>query len=387
MNKPRIIILGAGVAGLRIAEKLNNKLKPGEADLLLIDENDYHQLLYNLPKVFSYVFDDKEVKIPLVQLIDKISFKQVIVETTNPEENTVETSQGKIEYDILVSALGSHPAYFGLEGVRENSVTLSNYTGAMKVRESILQLYGEASDTDEVPMVVIGGAGFTGVEVAGALCEFIEDICMNLSLEVPDIKLHLVEASPSILPGWDEGLALEGARYLERKGVKLYLGEPVVEASEGRLKLRSGIILEPDLFIWTAGVEADPACSLLFEKRSRRIVVNEYLQQPEFDNVFILGDQACTVDFSDNPVPPNAHVAMGQADTVVNNIQAMLRGKPLRAFKFGRVGEVVTFGEEYALGTFFGVTFRGFVAKLMKRLIHLWYVYSIGGLQLVLEYL
>jgi NADH dehydrogenase len=386
LTKPRVVILGAGIAGLRIAKKLEKKLRPDEAELLLIDQNDYHQLLYRLPKVFNYEYDQKDVIIPLKRVIDKIPFKRALVETIIPENNRVQTSQGRIEYDILVTALGSHPAYFNIEGIHENSMAFSGFEDARKVRAKIFQLYEKRLETNEKPVIVIGGAGFSGVELAGAISEFIEEICRKRGIEIPVIRLSLVEAMGSILPGWSEELAQKGILYLEKKGVKLYLNDPVVKVGERILELKSGRVLEPDLFIWTGGVEADPACDIYFEKRARRIVVNEYLQQEGVDNVFIVGDQACTVDFDDNPIPPSAHIAMGQADVVAYNILSKLRERDLKVYKYESVGEIVPIGEEYAFGMFYGITFSGQLAKLMKKLIHLWYIISIGGILVALEH-
>ncbi|MBE0634190.1 FAD-dependent oxidoreductase, partial [Candidatus Bathyarchaeota archaeon] len=91
MDIPQIVILGAGVSGLRIAKKLKRELRPGEADLLLVDQNDYHQLLYRLHKVCNYEYAEKDIIVPLKRLIKDIPFKKATVETIDIETDTVKT--------------------------------------------------------------------------------------------------------------------------------------------------------------------------------------------------------------------------------------------------------------------------------------------------------
>lgn len=386
MDIPQIVILGAGVSGLRIAKKLKRELRPGEADLLLVDQNDYHQLLYRLHKVCNYEYAEKDIIVPLKRLIKDIPLKKATVETIDIETDTVKTDKGDIPYDILVVAMGSHPAFFNIEGIQENSETLGNYEEAKRIREKLFTLFSEAKQNKKQPSIVLGGAGFTGIELAGELCDCLPRLYKKHEIDEPEKLFTIVEALPTILPGWDERLIEEGSEFLKRNKVELCLKNPVSRVGVNKVELKDGKTLTPDLFIWTGGVEGDPACGEGFEIRARRISVNEHLQQAENDNVFIAGDQACTVNLDGRPMPPNAHIAMMQADVAADNIIAMLRKKPLKKYKFEHAGEVVTFGKGYAVGEIFGINLKGLPAKVMKQFIHLWYLHSIGGVSLLLEY-
>ncbi len=385
MSKPRIVILGAGVSGLRVAKKLKRTLEVDEADLLLIDQNDYHQLLYRLHKVCNYEYEEKDIIIPLQRLIKGIPFKKARVETIEIESDFVNTDNGEIPYDILIMALGSHPTFFNIEGIREHSLTLGNYDDAKAIRQRLFEVLEKAEQEKTPPNIVVGGAGFTGIEFAGELCDCLETFYNKHSIQKPEKLFSIVEALPTILPGWDERLIETGMEFLEKKKIELILNNPIVKVGEKELILKDGTTLNPDLFIWTGGVEGDPACGKKFDIKSRRIIVNKTLQYFNFD-IFIAGDLACTVNKEGKPMPPNAHIAMMQADVVANNVISMLRNKPLKNYMYAHAGEIVTFGNTYAEGEIFGFRLWGLPAKIMKQFIHVWYLYSIGGFGLLLEY-
>jgi len=343
-------------------------------------------LLYRLHKVCNYEYSEKEIIVPLERLIKGIPFKQATVETVDLESDTVKIKDGEIPFDILVVAMGSHPAFFNIEGIREHSMTLSNYEEAKQIREKIIELFDEVEETKDPPHIILGGAGFTGIELAGELCDSLPKRYRDHNLPEPEKLFSVVEALPTILPGWDEKLIEDGTRFLECKKVDFLLKNPIVKVGDKVLHLKDGSVLKPDLFVWTGGVEMDPACGPGFEVRARRIVVDEYLQSNGTENVFIAGDQACTVNNDDRPMPPNAHIAMMQADVVAANIVAKLRGKPMKKYNYEHAGEVVTFGHGYAVGEIFGINLKGLPAKIMKQFIHLWYLHSIGGIGVLLEY-
>jgi NADH dehydrogenase len=128
----------------------------------------------------------------------------------------------------------------------------------------------------------------------------------------------------------------------------------------------------------------DPACGAGFEIRGRRIAVDEYLRAKGHEDVFVAGDMACTTDPSGVPQPPTAHIAMVQGDLVAKNVLATINGGDLGRYKYERVGEIVTLGRGYAVGELFGLKFTGLLARIMKKAVHLWYVFSIGGIRLLL---
>ena len=353
----------------------------------MIDENPYHQLLYKLHEVCNKEYHEKDIIVPIEHLIKNkdVKFIHTCVESVDTNSNLVHTSDGPFSYDILVLALGSHPAFFNIEGIEEHSMTLANYNEAMEIREKIKEVFTTAEKTGTPPSVVIGGAGFTGVELAGEMMDWFPVLYKEHGFEEKGPLFTMVEAFSSILPGWNDDLVKNAHAYLEKRGVELYLGDPVTSVGEKRLEFKSGIVMEPDLFIWTGGVEGDPVCPDGAQIRARRIVVNDHLQHEGIDDMYVLGDMACTVNSEGAAMPPNAHIAMIHADVVTHNILASIRGNKPKKYKFQHMGEVVTLGKSFAIGELFGIKLMGLPARIMKKFIHFWYLHSIGGFKLVLE--
>ena len=383
----RIVILGAGVAGLRVAQRLGRRLKPSEASIILIDENDYHQYLYRIHEVCNLEYEDKDIITPLSRILSKrVDIRQASVQDIDTERKIVITDKGEIPYDISVIALGSHVTYFGIEGLEENSMTLNSFEAAKSIRARIHDLFEEASETGKPPEILIGGGGFTGVELAGELSDCISILCERHNLESSSKCVSIVEALPTILNGWNEKQVRLSQKVLRERGVELILNDPVSRVTNNKVEMKSGKIFEPDLFVWTGGVRGDPACGLGFQLKGRRISIDDYCRAEGYEDVFVAGDSACAVDAgSGRPMPPTAHVAMIQGDVVVENIIATLKGSPMKKYVYKRAGEIVTLGKTNAVGDLFGFKFSGGFATFMKKVVHWWYLHSIGGFSLLLE--
>jgi len=381
-----IVVLGAGVAGIRAALDLEKKIGSRMGRIVLVDENDYHMYLYKIQEVCNIDYEEKDIVVPLSRLIKgkRIKFIKASVMTVDPERRVVKTTGGEITYDILVIALGSHVAYFGIEGLEENSVTLSSFEAVKGIRSRIVELFKEAESTGVPPNIVVGGGGFTGVELAGEIADWYPILCREHNVEKPSYYVSIVEMMPTILSGWDEGLVLKGQEVLNEIGVQLVLNDAVSRVSEGKIELKSGKILEPDLFIWNGGVIGDPVCGPAFEIKGRRISIDEYCRAEGYDSIYVAGDSACATNGEGKPLPPTAHIAMVQGALVAKNIASSLRGEPLRPYVNKHIGEIVTLGRTYAIGDLYGLKFTGALAKFMKKVVHWWYLYSIGGFGLLL---
>ena len=387
MESPKsVVVLGAGVAGVRVVQGLQGRL-PGGWRLVLVDENAYHQYLYRIHEVCSAEYREEDVIVPLDKVVDmgETEFRQVKVESVDPGRRLVVTDEGEVGYDLLAVCLGSHPAYFGIEGMREHGLTLGSYEQALEIRSRVLELFKEAGATGAPVRIVIGGGGFSGVELAGELLDWLPSLYEESGVAPPGKLLTVVEAFPSVLPGWEESLSVEARRYLEGRGAEFVLDDPVTRVWEDRLETGSGSVIEHDLFIWTGGVEHDPACGLGFEVNGRRIAVDGFCRAAGHAEVFVAGDSACAVDSGGVPQPPTAHIALAQGRVVARNVLARVRGGSMEEYRFERAGEIVTLGGSYAVGVLFGFKFRGTLARLLKKMVHYWYVATVGGLRLLLR--
>jgi NADH dehydrogenase len=315
-----------------------------------------------------------------------VGFRQFSVQNIDTEKKIVTSDKGDIPYDLCVIALGSHVTYFGIEGLEENSMILNSFEAAKSIRGRIHELLEKASKTGKPPEIMIGGGGFTGVELAGELSDCIPILCERHNLEYSGICVSIVEALPTILSGWNEKQILLAQKVLRERGVELFLNDPVSRVTNNKVEMKSGNIYEPDLFVWTGGVRGDPACGLGFQLKGRRISIDEYCRAEGFDDIFVAGDSACAVDVnSGRPMPPTAHIAMVQGDVVAENIIANLKDSPMKKYVYKRAGEIVTLGKTNAVGNLFGFKFSGAFAKFMKKIVHWWYLHSIGGFSLLLE--
>jgi len=375
------------VAGLRIAQKLENMLGMKKNKIILIDENDYHQYLYRIHEVCNTHYDDSEIVVPFSRILrgKRIEFVKAKVKSIDTEEKIVVTTNGKQRYDMLAITLGSHPAYFAVQGLEENSYTLGSFEQAKEIRDKIQELFNEASEKGKPPKILIGGGGFTGVELAGEIADWYPTLCKDHSMKPSDKVLTLIEAMPSILPGWNAELVERGQKILRSLGIELLLNDHIMKVENNTVTLKSKKVLESDLFIWTGGVMSDPICTEKFNLKSRRIITDEYNRLPRHEDIYVAGDCACAVDESNRPQPPTAHIAMVQGDLVAHNIHATLTGGTLKKYKFVRAGEIVTLGKTNAIGDLFNFKFTGALAKFMKKVVHLWYLHSIGGFNLLLS--
>ena len=327
-----------------------------------------------------------DIIIPLSRLLsERVKFHQASVQNVDTKTKMVTTDHGDIKYDICIVALGSHVTYFNIEGLEENSMILSSYEAAKEIRARIHKIFENAKEMGRSPEILIGGGGFTGVELAGELSDSIPILCEINNLESSGTVVTIVEAMPRILPGWDEKQVLHAQKVLKDRGVEIILNDPVLRVTMDCVEMKSGRVINPDLFIWTGGVRGDPACGLDFQVKNRRITIDDYCKAKGFDDVFVAGDSACAVDSSGKPMPPTAHIAMVQGDIVTLNIVAMLRDSHMKKYVYYRAGEIVTVGKTSAIMDLFGVKFSGFIAKFMKKVVHWWYLHSIGGFTLLLS--
>jgi NADH dehydrogenase len=330
-----IVVLGAGVAGLRVALDLDRRTSPYLSRIVLIDENDYHQYLHRLHEVCNIDYEEKNIIVHIPRLIrgTRIEFLRSKVENIDPNRRIVETADGEEPFDVLVIALGSHVAYFNIEGLKENCLTLNSFEAANVIRAKIESMFNEA--TGNPPRIVIGGGGYTGVELVGELTDWIPILCEEQGLDPPEHLVTVVEAMPSILPGWNMELVEKAQEILRRRGVELILDDPVLRVSKSGIELRSGRKLEHDLFIWTGGVRGDPACGVGFDVRGGRILIDKFCRAWGFKDIYVAGDISCAIDEeTGRPVRPTAHVAMEQAKVVAHNIKASLEGGEIEEYVY-----------------------------------------------------
>jgi NADH:ubiquinone reductase (H+-translocating) len=388
----RIVIAGAGYAGLHAALRLATKLKdnPGVA-LTLIDRHDYHQALTELPRVAAGTRAADAVRIPLERVLaERVRFVETEVVGFDLGGRALETKDGPVAYTRLVLALGSRPNDFAIPGLAERTISLYSVGDAERVWAAVndaVRAAAEAGDPDQqrrLATVVVGGAGATGVELAGELAEMLPEVARGHGLAPDRPKVVLVEAGPSILAGSAPGLVSRATEILGRLGVSVRTDAPIAEATAEGFRLQDGQLVRGGVFVWAGGVKAPKlvADSGLPTGHNGRVKVDQYLRALDHPEVYVAGDLASVVDpRSGHVLPPLAQVALEEAETVARNLDAELEGGPLEAFRFHDKGFVVSVGPRRGVADVAGITTGGRLAHTLKDAIEWQYRQSVKHLR------
>ncbi|MDO8551705.1 MAG: NAD(P)/FAD-dependent oxidoreductase [bacterium] len=383
----KIIIAGAGFAGVRVALDLYRQLP--EANIVVINKTPfhcYHPDLYEvataiLPKEQKIDFKNLRgtVNIPL-ETVFKDKKVELMIDTVagvDLENNMVATqNSGTIEYDFLVLCLGSTTSYLGVEGAEEFSHCLKTAEDALNIRndleELVLRNKGGFS-------IVIAGGGFTGVEAAGQLTGFLDNLSRKYGNKRADITI--IEASDAPLAGmptWSQKLALER---LKKLNVRLFLSHRIEKVEEGRIYCDDKERINFDYLIWTAGVLGvalkEKVRGTPFTKKQRILALPD-MSLEKFPNVFVIGDLVeCNDQRRGCPVPSAAWAAIGQGKIAAKNILARVENRQTQDYVPPSSTFVVPLDGKYALSNFAGLKITGILGWILKRMIALKYFLSI----------
>jgi len=398
LRKPKIVVLGAGYGGLMTATRLQKQVGVNEADIVLVNKNDYHYETTWLHEASAGTLHHDRVRYDVREVIDtqKVEFVQATVEEIKHEENRVILDSGEISYDYLVISLGAESETFGIKGLKEYAFSIVNVNAARQIREHIEYQFAtyntEAEKKDERLTIVVGGAGFTGIEFLGELSNRIPELCKEYDVDFHKVKVICVEAAPMVLPGFDPELVNYATSYLEKKGVEFRIGTAIKEATPEGIIVAKGEDeveeIKAGTVVWAAGVRGNSVIEKSgIEAMRGRVKVNLDLRVPGKENLFIVGDCSLIINEEINrPYPPTAQIAMQQGEVCARNIVALIRGKnELETFEFDNKGTVCSLGEDEAIGTAFGKKFVGAKASFLKKMIDNRALYMIGGPSLVFK--
>lgn len=386
--------MGAGYGGLRLVLDLDRGLGRGRlsAEVILVDQYPVHQLVTELHQVAAGSIIQDRATIPLEKVLKghSVRFLQARIEGFDLPNRRVHTDQGELDYDRLVIALGGETDFFDvpeprIPGLREHALEVQSMQLANRAWEQIqevLYAYSKISGSKLPLHFVVGGGGSTGVEVAGQLADELPEWCRQLGLEEHAAVLHLVEAGGRLLPGFHPRISQYAERVLRNKGVVVHLGDPIVRVEAERIHLGSGQQIPTRTLIWAGGIRGHhlmQRSGLKLDDKGR-VVVNGYLQGQGFEHVFALGDCSQVIHpHTGRPCAPSARLAVNQARWLARFLMNPT-GFP---FVPQTPGAVISLGKGAAVAVIGRVRLFGRVAYLVKYLIALKYIYSIGGLGLV----
>lgn len=396
-NKKQIVILGAGYSGLRTALELERLLKQNvNWRILLVDRYDFHQLKTEVHEVAAERTSAETVSVPIARLIRNKNIDFFHAEATNIDfaQRVVTTTRGKVRYDKLVIALGSETEFFAIPGLARHSFTLSSVDDAKRIKTHIRDVFAKArnekDDAKRRAMLtfVVGGGGFTGVEFATELTNYISKLCKQFEIAVKDTQLIVIEAGDTVLTGFNLELINQAQKVMQTKGIRLMLKTPCVSVDDDSVKLKTGEKISTRTLIWTGGVRA---CDLVAEAGLKygprsRVVVNPYLESVDHPGVYVIGDNALVLDpVTNRPLAPSAQLALQQAEFAALNIYAEIKGVKRIRYVPKVAGQFVSLGDRNAVGWVWKFKVTGFVAWFLKRMIVVRYLYSLGGLKLMIS--
>lgn len=386
-TKKRIIIVGAGFAGLTLAEDLENT----DYEVYLIDKNNYHQFQPLMYQVATARLEPASISFPLRKVFQRsknVKIRIADVLSVETENKCLKTSIGDFSYDYLVLAYGCKTNYFGNKNLENCAFPMKSVPEAIQLRNRILQTFEDAVVTknpEELQYIlnfVIVGGGPTGVELAGALSEMKKNI---LPKDYPDkdfskLTVYLLEGSPNVLNAMSDDSKKASRKYLEDLGVIVKTGT-VVENYNGRtVSLKNGETIEAKNVIWAAGVtgnqiEGIPEASIT---RGNRLIVNRFNEVEHLKDVFAIGDIAyMTTPKYVNGHPQLAAVANEQAKVLAKNFKLQTKNKPRKEYEYHDKGSMATIGKRKAVVDLPNFSFQGRFAWFTWMFVHLMLILSV----------
>ncbi len=380
MKQPHVVVIGSGFGGVYTVRHLKPLIMAGKVDVTIINPINYFLFTPLLHEVATGGLSPTSVVEPIREVFrhSNIRFIQDEVKHIDSEKKEVSTTKKTIYYDYLVVSSGAETNYYGVPGAEQNTFSLKNLNDAMAIRRQIIDVCEkgalEHDDSKKRKMLscVVVGAGATGVELASEIIELMHStLCSYYHLcgiVQSHMNIHLVAASPDVLPQFPMKLREIAHRELLIKGVQVTTNVQVTGVEPGKIIFKDGTFLEADTLIWVAGVKPKALEIAGAEKeKSGRIKVDEFLRvvsTPPFSNIFSLGDVA-------GASPMLAQVAVQQGKVVARNIIALIENKPLTAFIFKEKGLLVSLGQWYAAGRIYGITMKGPFMWLIWRGVYL----------------
>ena len=377
----KVIIVGGGFAGINAAKKLGNKKG---VNVILIDKRNHHLFQPLLYQVATAALNPAEIAYPIRTILNK--YKNVDVKLSrvigiDKDNKSVTTQEGEMSYDYLILACGSTHTYFGHNEWENFAPGLKTLSQSTEIRRRVLMAFEKAASERDVvkqrqhlTFVIVGG-GPTGVELAGAIGELSRYTVHKdfKNLDTRTTRVILIEGSSRILNAYPEDLSAKAMKNLEQLGVQVWVNAFVTNIDEGGVYMGEEFV-KSSTVIWAAGVEPSPLNSILEADLDRgRVVTNDHCQIPGYEDIFVLGDQACFMQ-KGKPLPGLAPVAIQQGKYAAKTILTLMKGKQPKPFHYLDKGSMATIGRNKAIVDAFGLRFSGIIAWLTWLFVHIMYL-------------
>lgn len=359
----KVVIVGAGFGGLKLARRLNNK---AGFEVVLVDRFNYHQFQPLFYQVATAGLDASNISFPLRKVFHKtnnVRIRLAELQQVVAAENKIITDTEEISYDVLVIATGADTNFFGNTQMAENAFPMKSTVEALQLRYRLLQNFENAlTVTDKAELqrrmnFVIVGGGPTGVELSGALAEMKKYVLPKdyPELDFSQMNIYLLEGTAKTLSTMSEKSSAKSQKYLERLGVKVMTNTLVKEYDGNTVTLSDGNSLTAATVIWAAGIKGNVPAGIdqSLIARGNRIKINQRCQVNGYDNIYAIGDIAyMETEKFPNGHPQVAPVAMQQADLIAGNLKLIERKGDLSQqyeFVYNDKGAMATVGRNLAV--------------------------------------
>jgi NADH dehydrogenase len=392
-RRPRVVVVGAGFGGLSAAHELQHV----NADVLVLDRNNYHGFWPFLYQVATGILETQEIAYPVRSLLRKqknADFRMAEVRGIDLDGRQVVTDGGSYSYDYVVLAGGSATNFFGNDALADHVFGLKDIEDADRLRNHILSAVEAAAQTEDaarrdalLTFVVVGG-GATGVELSGQLSLLLHKTLPREfpSLDLGRARVVLVNAGDTVLESFPDRLRKHALKRLGKLGVDVRLGELVESVEEGIVRFRDGSAIAATTVVWAAGVRAcDLAGSLGSQVAAGgRVQVTPELNLESHPEVFVIGDMAHLEGYKGGAYPMVAQVAIQQGRVAAENIAALDQDRELKTFRYFDKGQMAIIGRRAAVVDAFGVRLGGLPAWIGWLGLHIVYLSGVRNRLIVL---
>ena len=380
----KLIIIGGGFGGLRLARKLNNA--PG-IEVTLLDKNNYHQFQPLFYQVATAGLDPSNISFPLRKVFHNsknVRIRIAELQQIIPSQHKILTTIGEMEYDVLVIATGADTNFFNNASLKENAFPMKSTVEALQLRHRLIQNFEDAlearspEELERLLTLVIVGGGPTGVELSGAVAEMKHFV---LPKDYPEIdfgkmKIYLLEGMDRTLGAMSEKSSQQSRKYLENLGVTVLTNTIVKDYDGDRVLLDNGNVIRSAIVIWAAGIKGNvpPGIDQSLITKGNRIKVNSVNRVEGTDNIYAIGDIA----YMETLEAPKGHpqvaaVAIQQADQLAKNLKKAANINEWKGFVYNDKGSMATVGRNLAVVDIPKpkLHFGGFLAWLIWMGLHL----------------
>ena len=399
----KVIIVGGGFAGLKLARSLS---KQKEIEVLLIDKNNYHQFQPLFYQVATAGLDASNISFPLRKVFQKVKnvhFRLTSLQEIKPGEHKIVTDIGEFSYDVLVLAVGADTNFFGNNKIKESSFPMKSTVEALRLRHHIIENFEHAlvakseQELENRMTVVVVGGGPTGVEVSGSIAEMRKYILPRdyPELDFSKMKIYLIEGSDKTLAAMSKKSSDQSHKYLNKLGVTVKTNTVVKDYDGTTVTLSTGESIGSNTVIWAAGVKGNVPGGInpSLIVRGNRIKVDRYNKVQGFENMYAIGDIA----YMETPKYPHGHpqlanVAINQAKNLALNLKHQVNGnKHLQSeFEYHDKGTMATVGRNLAVVDIPEpkLHFGGWIAWLIWMGLHLMLILGVKNkLQIFINWL